>query len=212
METGLLILFFYGILHSFGPDHLVVIANFSIGKQSKAAFANVLLFAIGHGLMLLVFAKILSLYPLPEWVTASGDLIAASVICLMGAYLLYMALTNQIQFRQHMHEGKPHIHIWFGKAHEHDKKDKASALALGALMGMGGVRGMLVTLGVVDAASINLSLVAAFVAGVLLCFSLFGGAVLLFNRHFLTSQKNVKRTFACAGGVSLATGLMLLAG
>lgn len=122
METGLLILFFYGILHSFGPDHLVVIANFSIGKQSKAAFANVLLFAVGHGLMLLVFAKILSLYPLPEWVTASGDLIAASVICLMGAYLLYMALTNQIQFRQHMHEGKPHIHIWFGKAHEHDKK------------------------------------------------------------------------------------------
>ncbi|QIZ76231.1 hypothetical protein [Ferrimonas lipolytica] len=211
METSLLILFFYGVLHSFGPDHLVVIANFSIGKQSRSALLNVVLFALGHGLMLLLFAKLLTYYNLPLWLTASGDIIAASVIALMGAYLLYMAITDQVHFRQHMHNNQPHVHIWFGDAHQHDKKDQGSALALGALMGMGGVRGMLVTLGVVDMANLSLSLVFAFVAGVLVCFTLFGGAVLLFNRHVLTCQRNVRRAFACAGGVSLTTGLMLIA-
>ncbi|SDI60552.1 ABC-type nickel/cobalt efflux system, permease component RcnA [Ferrimonas sediminum] len=210
METGLLILFFYGVLHSFGPDHLVVIANFSIGKQSRQAFLNVLMFACGHGLMLFVFAQLLALYHLPLWLTNSGELIAASAICLMGIYLLYMSVTGQIQFRRHEHHGEPHVHIWFGKAHQHKRTDGASALALGALMGIGGVRGMLVTLGMVNGVAIDLTMVAAFVAGVLLCFSLFGALVLLFNRRVLTRHKNVNRVFFCTGSLSLATGLLLI--
>jgi len=35
MEAGLILIFWYGILHAFAPDHLVAIADFSIGKESR---------------------------------------------------------------------------------------------------------------------------------------------------------------------------------
>jgi ABC-type nickel/cobalt efflux system permease component RcnA len=35
MELSLLVIFWYGILHAFGPDHLTAIADFSIGKNKK---------------------------------------------------------------------------------------------------------------------------------------------------------------------------------
>ena len=36
---GFLIIFWYGILHAFGPDHLTAIADFSIGKDSCSPLA-----------------------------------------------------------------------------------------------------------------------------------------------------------------------------
>ena len=59
MEIGLMIIFWYGILHAFGPDHLTAIADFSIGKEAKKTFAIVSAFAVGHGMMLFMFAKLL---------------------------------------------------------------------------------------------------------------------------------------------------------
>ena len=38
MALGLVIIFWYGILHAFGPDHLTAIADFSIGKEAKKTF------------------------------------------------------------------------------------------------------------------------------------------------------------------------------
>ncbi len=36
MESlGLLLIFWYGILHAFGPDHLSAITDFSIGKNTR---------------------------------------------------------------------------------------------------------------------------------------------------------------------------------
>ena len=35
METALVLIFWYGILHAFGPDHLTAIADFSIGKNKR---------------------------------------------------------------------------------------------------------------------------------------------------------------------------------
>jgi len=57
---GFLIIFWYGILHAFGPDHLTAIADFSIGKDKKKTLMITTLFAIGHGIMLFIFAKVLS--------------------------------------------------------------------------------------------------------------------------------------------------------
>jgi len=55
MEIGYLLIFWYGVLHAFGPDHLTVIADFSIGKSLKKTMAVTLLFAMGHGVMLFFF-------------------------------------------------------------------------------------------------------------------------------------------------------------
>jgi nickel/cobalt transporter (NicO) family protein len=213
MEVGLTLIFWYGILHAFGPDHLTAIADFSIGKNKKKTLLITLLFAIGHGISLFIFAKLLQYIEVPETLLAYGDIISALVIIAIGAYLLFMVLTNRIQMRKHIHENKEHTHIWFGKAHEHDSTvDSASSFSLGLLMGAGGVRGMLITLGAVQGGVVDLSLVAMFTLGVMLVFITFGMLILYINQNFLGTLKNVKRAFTAAGLVSLLVGTNILLG
>ena len=211
MEIGYIIIFWYGILHAFGPDHLTAIADFSIGKSMKKTMLITVAFAFGHGMTLFLFAKILEVYDLPDSVTAYGDIISSSVIMAMGVYLLYMVIADKIHLNKHTHNGKEHIHIYFGKEHSHnDKIAQTSAWTMGALMGMGGVRGMLVTLGMLQGQSIEFSMVLAFIAGVSLIFVSFGGVILYINKEFLTSKTNVRRVFATAGVISVGVGVNML--
>jgi len=211
MEYSLLLIFWYGILHAFGPDHLTAIADFSIGKDKKRTMLITVLFAVGHGLSLFLFAKLLQALPLSEEVLAYGDVISSSVIIAMGLYLLWLVATDRIRLRRHMHEGKEHIHIWFGKEHSHDDTvAKSSSFTMGLLMGAGGVRGMLVTLGAVGSGNVDMTMVAAFTAGVMLVFGGFGLVLAYLNEHLLTNERNVRRAFAVAGVVSLAVGTHIL--
>jgi len=212
MEFSLILVFWYGILHAFGPDHLSVIADFSIGKNQKKTILITSLFAFGHGLTLFVFAKILESVHIPDEVLAYGDIVSASVIMAMGGYLLFMVTTRRIQLDRHIHEDKEHIHIWFGKSHSHNNKAESSSFALGLLMGIGGVRGMLITLGVVSGANVDFVMVGAFTAGVMLVFMSFGMFILYINRNFLGTLSNVRRTFAIAGVISLLVGANILIG
>ncbi len=213
MELSLLLIFWYGILHAFGPDHLTAIADFSIGKEKSKTLLITVLFAIGHGLSLFVFAKVLEAFPLSQSILEWGDVISATVILGMGVYLLYMVFAGRIHLSKHMHEGKEHVHIWFGKSHQHeDKIVESSSFTMGLLMGAGGVRGMLITLGAVGSGHVDLSLVAAFTAGVMLIFVGFGFVILYINEHLLDSEKNVRRVFATAGAVSLVVGTNILLG
>lgn len=213
METGILIIFWYGVLHAFGPDHLTAIADFSIGRSLKKTMAVTLMFAFGHGLMLFAFAKVLQTYTLSEKVTGYGDIVSAAVIIAMGLYLLFMVMTDRIHLNAHRHEGEAHSHIYFGTKHTHDGSAvSASAWTMGALMGMGGVRGMLVTLGVLNGSAVNWTMVLAFVAGVSLVFIAFGVIILYINRRLLTTVANVRRTFAAAGVISVAVGSQILLG
>ena len=212
MELGLIIIFWYGVLHAFGPDHLSVIADFSIGKSIKKTFLITIAFAIGHGLMLFIFAKLISMVSIPVYITAYGDVISSLIIIGIGLYLLYMVYTNRIQLHTHEHNGEKHMHIWFGKEHEHNQRDTLSVLSIGALMGIGGVRGMMVTLGMLEASTIDLTMVVVFVLGVSSIFVLFGGVILYINKSFLTSQKNVRKVFAAAGIVSVIVGSNMILG
>ena len=213
MEIGLMIIFWYGILHAFGPDHLSAIADFSIGKEAKKTFMIVGAFAVGHGLMLFIFAKLLQHFSIPESVTAYGDVIASSVILSIGLYLLYMVYSNKIHLHSHIHDGKKHVHIWFGKEHEHKSSGgSGSAFGIGVLMGIGGVRGMLVTLGMMQGQSIDVSMILAFILGVMVVFLSFGWVIMWINKDILTNIKNVRRAFATVGAISVVVGgNMLLA-
>lgn len=213
METGLLLIFWYGILHAFGPDHLTAIADFSIGKNKRKTLLITLLFAIGHGISLFVFAKILQNTQLSDEILAYGDVISALVIISVGIYLLVMVFTDRIQMRKHMHDGKEHVHIWFGKSHEHDSAvDSTSSFSLGLLMGAGGVRGMLITLGAVQGGVVDFSMVGMFTLGVMLVFISFGLLILYVNQNLLSSVQNVKRAFSAAGLISLVVGTNILLG
>ncbi len=212
MEIGLFIIFWYGILHAFGPDHLTVIADFSIGKNVKKTAMITLLFALGHGLTLFIFASILQRFPAFEAFTDYGDLISASVIILMGCYLLYIVLTDRILLNQHPHNGKPHIHISFSRKHSHRFSEMMSVLSLGVLMGIGGVRGMLVTLGLVNNQEVTLMVVAVFALGVMVVFLCFGLFILYLNRYLLKSLTTIKRVFSLLGLTSIAVGGYILWG
>lgn len=214
MELSILVIFWYGILHAFGPDHLTAIADFSIGKNKRKTLLITSLFALGHGFSLFVFAKVLESVALSEDLLAYGDIISASVIIIMGIYLLSMVALNRIQLRKHIHKGKEHIHIWFGKSHAHseDAIVRTSALTLGLLMGAGGVRGMLITLGAVQGGVVDFSLVAAFTMGVMLIFGAFGLVILYINQNFLGNITNIRRAFTIAGLISLVVGANILIG
>jgi len=211
MEFGLIVIFWYGILHAFGPDHLTAIADFSIGKEAKKTFLTVGAFAVGHGVMLFIFAKILEQYTIPEEILAYGDVIASGVIISIGVYLLTMVYFNKIHLSSHTHDHKKHVHIWFGDEHKHESST-ASAFSVGVLMGIGGVRGMLVTLGVLHGQVVDVSMILAFIIGVMVVFFSFGLVILWINKDILTTIKNVRRVFAAVGIISLLVGgNMLLA-
>ncbi|MCB4780929.1 MAG: hypothetical protein LGB62_06955 [Sulfurovum sp.] len=213
MELSLLVIFWYGILHAFGPDHLTAIADFSIGKNKRKTLTITTLFAIGHGLSLFLFAKLLQSVHISNEILAYGDIISATVIIAMGIYLLVMVATNRIQLKTHMHKGEEHTHIWFGKSHDHDDTvAKSSSFTMGLLMGAGGVRGMLITLGAVGSGNVDFTMIGAFTAGVMLIFVGFGLVILYFNQYFLGNLTNVRRVFTIAGVISLIVGTNILIG
>ena len=211
-QLGLFLVFWYGILHAFGPDHLTAITDFSIGKDKMKTMLITVLFALGHGSMLFIFAKILETYHISEATLGYGDMISSMVIIAMGCYLLYMVVSDKIHLKKHVHAGKEHIHIYFGKDHAHDKTDTTSSFTVGALMGIGGVRGMLITLGAIQGQQVNFSLVLAFTLGVMVVFIGFGAIILYVNQTLLHSERNVCRVFAVAGVVSIFVGCNMFLG
>ena len=79
-------------------------------------------------------------------------------------------------------------------------------------MGIGGVRGMLVTLGLVESASVDFTMVLAFTLGVMIIFLAFGAFILYINKNLLTSKQNIRRVFTIAGVISLIVGTNFLLG
>ncbi len=211
-HLGLLLIFWYGVLHAFGPDHLTAIADFSIGKNRKKTMLITTLFAIGHGLSLFIFAKLLESYNISENILGYGDIISSMVILSIGVYLLFMVFSDRIQLHRHIHHGKEHVHIWFGKEHSHNNTDTTSAFTIGALMGIGGVRGMLITLGAIEGQSVDFMMVLAFTVGVMAIFVGFGVVILYINQNLLNSKQNLRRVFATAGVVSVVVGSNMLLG
>ncbi len=211
-NLGILLIFWYGILHAFGPDHLSAIADFSIGKERNKTMLITILFAIGHGTMLFIFAKILQTYKIDDNILGYGDTISSFIILSMGIYLLYMVVSNKIHLSKHIHNDTEHIHIYFGKEHNHNSSDTTNAFTIGALMGIGGVRGMLITLGAIEGQTVDFGLVLAFTFGVMIVFIGFGVAILYINQNLLNSKRNVRRIFATAGIVSVVVGTNMLIG
>jgi len=209
-NLGFALIFWYGILHAFGPDHLTAIADFSIGKNKKKTIFITTFFAVGHGLSLFIFAKILESYHISENILGYGDIISSAIILSMGIYLLFMVFIDRIQLKKHIHHGKEHVHIWFGKEHSHSNTDTTSAFTIGALMGIGGVRGMLITLGAIEGQSVDFMMVLAFTLGVMSIFVGFGVVILYINKNLLNSKQNLKRVFATAGIVSVVVGSNML--
>jgi ABC-type nickel/cobalt efflux system permease component RcnA len=206
MEYSLLIIFYYGILHALGPDHLSAIALFSIGKKKKAALFLSLLFAIGHGVTLYLLALLIEQFA-SDGLLQYGDIISSAVILLMGLYLVYLAVTNKIRIDHHHHNDGRHVHIYYEDAHLHDK---TMLVSLGLLMGVGGLRGMLITLTVISHQTIGISMVLAFILGISFVFLLFGYLVYLVNARLIRSAGILRYAVTSVGLLSIAIGTVNL--
>ncbi len=209
-NISLLFIFWYGVLHAFGPDHLTAIADFSIGKNQKKTIIITILFALGHGLSLFIFAKVLEHYNITEYIMGMGDIISGMVILIIGMYLLFMVYTNRINLNKHIHNNEEHVHIYFGKKHYHKKNNYASSFTIGILMGFSGVRGMLVTLSLLESSSVDYTLILVFTLGVILVFMSFGYFILYINKNLLKSLKNVRRAFIITGLISVGVASNIL--
>lgn len=208
MEYSLLIILYYGILHAMGPDHLSAIALFSIGKNKKETITLSLLFALGHGFMLYLMAQLISYFANDE-LLAYGDVISAAVILIMGLYLVYLALTDKIKVDRHEHKDEKHTHVYYKNSHLHDK---SILLSLGLLMGVGGIRGMLVTLSAVSSGSIGVEMILAFVIGVSIVFLAFGYLIYLVNKRVALSTNSLRYAIMSVGLFSIAIGTYNLSG
>ena len=208
MEYGLLLILYYGVLHALGPDHLSAIALFSIGKKKSETFILSLLFALGHGSMLYLLALFVGQIA-DESILQYGDIISSSVIVLMGLYLVYLAFTNKIRIDNHEHNSHTHTHIYYKDAHLHDK---SMLLSLGLLMGVGGIRGMLVTLSIISHQSVGLEMILAFIVGVSIVFLLFGYFIYLINENFIRSANALRYGIMSVGLLSVAIGTYNLSG
>lgn len=208
MDFGLLIILYYGILHALGPDHLSAIALFSIGKKKKETFMISLLFALGHGTMLYLLALFVGQVA-DKSILQYGDTISSLVILLMGLYLVYMAITNKIRIDHHAHDSDEHTHIYYKNAHGHDKSMIAS---LGLLMGIGGIRGMLVTLSIISHQQVGLEMVLAFIVGVSIVFVLFGYLIYLINANLIQSVNTLRYSIFFVGLLSISIGAYNLTG
>jgi len=215
MEQGLLVILFYGMFHALAPDHLSAIALFSIGKNRLQSAVISLLFAFGHGVTLLFLAYIISYIANPD-ILDYGDKISSLVIILMGIYMLYLAISNKITISFHLHKKdddenaeEKHVHIHYKEQHLHDR---GMVLSLGILMGIGGVRGVLVTLGAVGSQSIGYELVLSFVAGVSIVFLIFGYLIYLLNQQLTSFREGHRYFVASIGLVSMMFGTYTLSG
>ena len=214
MEYSLLIIFYYGILHALGPDHLSAIALFSIGKKRKQALLLSLLFAIGHGITLLLLAFIIEHFA-SDTLLQYGDIISSTVILLMGLYLVYLATTNKIRINNHHHHDSDnknnhqHVHIYYENEHLHDK---SLLVSLGLLMGAGGLRGMLITLTVISNQTVGFEMVIAFILGISLVFLVFGYLIYLINARLIQSASTLRYAVTSVGLLSIAIGMVNLSG
>ena len=206
MEYSLLIIFYYGILHALGPDHLSAIALFSIGKKKKMALLLSLLFAVGHGITLYLLALLIQ-YFASDSLLQYGDIISSTVILLMGLYLVYLAATNKIRINHHHHHDDKHTHIYYEDAHLHDK---TMLVSLGLLMGVGGLRGMLITLTVISHQTVGVAMIVAFILGISLVFLLFGYLIYLINSRLIYSANTLRYAVSSVGLLSIAIGTVNL--
>lgn len=208
MDFSLLIILYYGILHALGPDHLSAIALFSIGKNKKETLMLSFLFAVGHGTMLYLLALFIG-YIADDSILAYGDTISSAVILMMGVYLVYLAYSDKISLDHHTHATDTHTHIYYKDAHSHDK---GILLTLGLLMGVGGIRGMLVTLSVISHQNVGIEMILAFILGVSIVFILFGFLIYLINKNVFNSVNTLRYGLLTVGFLSISIGSYNLIG
>lgn len=171
-----------GLVHALDADHIAAVSVLSSEKSNaNSSLVFAIQWAIGHGLMLMLMSILFFWLgqALPGLLSAIAESIVGVVLILLGVMVIYKMQRQRLHIHFHTHQGLlPHAH-W----HQHQTTEKKShqhrhkATLVGSLHGMAGSAPLLLSLPLIQSASIvNLSLyITIFSFGVLVAMICFGG-------------------------------------
>jgi len=174
----LALIFFAGVLHGLGPDHLAAITALSAvsGGTRRLVFFSTR-FAIGHAAVIAAagLAAHFGRGMLPQVWEMRLDVLAGALLLLAGVAMLGALLLGKISLHSHQHshaqEALPHrhFHLHFFTRNSHRHGQGRLAAALGALFALGGVRGLLavVPIAISQTLAISALRVGAFTVGII---------------------------------------------
>jgi hypothetical protein len=172
----LAMIFFAGVLHGLGPDHLAAITAFGAvaGRDFRRITFFSIRFASGHALVIAAAALVAHFgrTSLPLSWERGFDLAAAGVLLLTGVTLLIALAMGKISIHAHEHHHTggvhDHFHVHFHRIVGHGHRHGKLAFALGGLFALGGARSLLVIVPVAVAATATVSLIriTAFTVGI----------------------------------------------
>jgi hypothetical protein len=198
----LAMIFFAGVLHGLGPDHLAAITAF--GAVAGRNFRRITFFSVrfagGHALVMAAaaLAAHFGRTALPLSWERRFDLTAAGVLLLTGVVLLLALATGKISIHahEHAHAGgrHEHLHAHFHHQAEHGHRHGKLAFALGGLFALGGARSLLVIVPVALAATATVSLlrITAFTVGIaasMMAYGLAAGSLLGKTSESVNNQR-----------------------
>lgn len=177
--------FFFGVLHGLGPDHLAAITIF--GSQGRNSSPHRLTFfatrfALGHALVIAVagIAAKLGGSLLSPVAEARFDVAGGLLLVLTGIALILGLATGRLTLHshQHAHDAGQHRHLHFHMLHrtQHRHGHGTFAFVIGAFFALGGFRALLTIAPIALAPALLQSVlrIAAFTLGIIISMTLYG--------------------------------------
>ena len=198
----LALIFFAGLLHGLGPDHLAAITALSAvgGGPRRLVFFSTR-FALGHAVVIAAAGLVAHFGRdlLPERWEVCLDVAAGSLLVAAGVAMMVALMLGKIRVHAHSHEHEHgttphhHFHLHFFSQASHRHGHGRIAAALGALFALGGVRGLLavVPIAVSQTLAISTLRVAAFTLGIVVAmvgYGLIAGPALRWTSRWTTSR------------------------
>jgi hypothetical protein len=214
-------IFFAGVLHGLGPDHLAAITAFGAagGRDARRVTFFSTRFALGHAAVIAAagllgkFGRLL----LPALWERRFEVASGWLLVFTGVVLLVGVMTGRISLHAHPHQHGPgphrHFHMhWFG-SQRHQHAHGAGAAVLGALFALGGVRGLLAVVPIALAQTLAISLlrIGAFVIGIIVTMVSYG----LFTQQLIgraNSTRWLQATSYCAALFCVGAGILVIQG
>jgi len=218
----LIVIFFFGVLHGLGPDHLAAITVFGSrgGKQLHRLTFFSARFALGHALVLAI-AGVLAKFGkslMPSYMEARFDIAGGVLLVGAGLFLIAGLLAGKFRLHTHQHQhpvgSHKHFHLHLSDPNKHQHSHGMMAVLLGAFFALGGFRALLMVAPIALAPALGQSAlrIMAFTLGIIAAMVSYGvlsGAAL----EKLGSRRNIlwQRLSAYGVGIfSLVAGLLTL--
>jgi len=180
----LIVIFFVGVLHGLGPDHLAAITVFgSRGSPSPSRLTFFAFrFALGHAVVIAVagllakFGKSL----MPPIMEARFDVAGGVLLVATGIVLVVGIALGKIRLHAHQHHHPAgehkHLHLHLGELRRHDHAHGRVAVLLGAFFALGGFRALLTVAPIALAPALVQSVlrIAVFTLGIIVAMVAYG--------------------------------------